>query len=122
MAKIVIRGKEYDLWLGLWAMEQIEERYGSMEEGLKKFIKEKKISEIKFFFVTLANCGQKRAKLPADLTEDILDTANLADLEAIAASMRDTLDEARRTETVGGGPADDEGEDALAAEYDAKNG
>lgn len=122
MAKIVIRGKEYDLWLGLWAMEQIEERYGSMEEGLKKFIKEKKISEIKFFFVTLANCGQKRAKLPADLTEDVLDTANLADLEAIAAAMRDTLDEARRTETVGGGPADDEGEDALAAEYDAKNG
>lgn len=122
MAKIVIRGKEYDLWLGLWAMEQIEERYGSMEEGLKKFIKEKKISEIKFFFVTLANCGQKREKLPADLTEDILDTANLADLEAIAAAMRDTLDEARRTETVGGGPADDEGEDALAAEYDAKNG
>lgn len=122
MAKIVIRGKEYDLWLGLWAMEQIEERYGSMEEGLKKFVKEKKISEIKFFFVTLANCGRKRAKLPADLTEDILDTANLADLEAIAAAMRDTLDEARRTETVGGGPADDEGEDALAAEYDAKNG
>ena len=72
--------------------------------------------------MTLANCGQKRAKLPADLTEDILDTANLADLEAIAAAMRDTLDEARRTETVGGGPADDEGEDALAAEYDAKNG
>jgi len=122
MAKIVIRGKEYDLWLGLWAMEQIEERYGSMEEGLKKFVKEKKISEIKFFFVTLANCGRKRAKLPADLTENILDTANLADLEAIAAAMRDTLDEARRTETVGGGPADDEGEDALAAEYDAKNG
>jgi hypothetical protein len=80
MAKIVIRGKEYDLWLGLWAIEQIEERYGSMEEGLKKFVKEKKISEIKFFFVTLANCGRKRAKLPTDLTEDILDTANLADL------------------------------------------
>ena len=89
---------------------------------LKKFSKERKISEIKFFFVTLANCGRKRAKKPMDVTEDILDTANLADLEAIAAAMRDTLDEARRVETVGGGLADDEGTDALAAEYDAKNG
>ena len=122
MAKIVINGKEYDLWLGLSAMEQIEDRYGSLEDGLKKFSKERKISEIKFFFVTLANCGRKRAKKPMDVTEDILDTANLADLEAIAAAMRDTLDEARRVETVGGGPADDEGTDALAAEYDAKNG
>ena len=122
MAKIRISGTEYDLYMGQWAMEQIEKEYGDMKEALAAFRKDRKISMVKFMFAALANNGRKRAGLKPDISPDVLDGCNLADLEKISMAMRGSMDEAVHTETVGGGEADDEGTDALAAEYDEKNG
>ena len=121
MAKIVIKGVEYDLWMGLWAMEQIENEYGDMKTAMQRFKKERKISMVRFMFTALANNGRKKANLPPDVTGDVLDDCNLADLDQIAQALRATMDEAAHTETVGGGEADEDGADALAGEYDEKN-
>ena len=45
-----------------------------------------------------------------------------APLDRLAAALREALDESTRIEVTGGGEADDEEQDALAAEYDEKNG
>ncbi len=122
MAKIRINGTEYDLYMGLWAMEQIEKEYGDLKTAMETFRKQRKVSMIRFMFTALANNGRKRVGRPADIRQDVLDGCNLADLEKISMAMRASMDEAVHTETVGGGEADDEGTDALAAEYDEKNG
>ncbi len=122
MAKVTIQGKEYDLFLGLYAMEQIENKYGDMKTALEQFRKDRKIGTVKDFFVAMANNGRKKAKLPMDVTAEELDVFSLADLSAISKAMSQALDEGARTEVVGGGEADDEAYDALAAEYDEKNG
>lgn len=122
MAKIVIQGKEYDLRMTLWASEQIEQEYGDLKDALTMFRKKRKISMVKKMFVILANAGRKKAKLPTDVTEDVLDSCTMADLDLVAQAMRGAMDETMHAETVGGGEADDEPQDALAAEYDEKNG
>jgi cobalamin-dependent methionine synthase I len=122
MAKIKINGAEYDLRMSLWASEQIEKEYGDLKEALQQFRKERKIGMVKYMFAVMANAGRRSAKQPADVTPEALDDCTLADLDAIAQAMREAMDETMHAETVGGNEADDETQDALAAEYDEKNG
>lgn len=121
MAKIRIKGVEYDLRMNLWASEQIENRYGDLREALQNFRKERKISTVKVMFQILANAGRKHAKLPPDVPEDVLDDCSLKDLDAVSNAMAEAMDETMHAETVGGGEADDEPADALAEEYEEKN-
>lgn len=122
MARIVIKGQEFDLRMTLWASEQIENEFGDLKEALTRFRKDRKISMVRRMFVIMANAGRKRAKQPTDVPEDILDDCTLADLDGVAVALREAMDETMHAETVGGNEADDEPEDALAAEYEEKNG
>lgn len=122
MAKIKIKGVEYNLRMGLWASEQIEEEFGDLKEALQSFRKERKISMVKKMFRIMANAGRKYEKKPMDVPEDVLDDCTLGDLNQIATAMRQAMDESMHAETIGGNEADDEPQDALAAEYDEKNG
>ena len=121
MAKIVIRGVEYDLRMSLWASEQIEEEYGDLKEALQRFRKDRKITMVKKMFRILANAGRKKAGLKTDVKEDVLDDCTLMDLNRVAQAMNAAMDESMKAETVGGGEADDQPADALAEEYDEKN-
>ena len=122
MAKIVIKGVEYDLRMSLWASEQIENEYGDLKEALQKFRKSRKIGMVKKMFRILANAGRKKAGLRTDVREDVLDDCSLFDLNMVAEAMNKAMDESMHAETVGGNEADDLPADALAEEYDAKNG
>ena len=124
MAKITIKGQEYDLRVNLWVTEQLEEKYGDFSAALSKFRKEKKIGQVKEIFAMLANGGRKHAKLPTDITPDVLDDCNLHDLDRIAVALGQAIEEGMRAETVNGAEADDEEADAYAAELEAreKNG
>ena len=122
MAKIRISGVDYDLRMGLWASEQIENEYGDLREALQQFRKDRKITMVKTMFAILANAGRKHAKQPMDVTGDVLDDCTLADLDKVAQAMKEAMDETMHAETVGGNEADDEPQDALAAEYEEKNG
>lgn len=122
MAKIIIRGTEYNLRMTLWASEQIENEFGDLKDALRKFRKERKISMVKKMFRILANAGRKSEKRPTDVPEDVLDDCTLGDLDRVAQALREAMDETMHAETVGGNEADDEPQDALAAEYEEKNG
>lgn len=122
MARITIKGVEYNLRMTLWASEQIENEFGDLKDALKKFRKERKISMVKKMFRIMANAGRKSEKKPTDVPEDVLDDCTLADLDRVAHALRDAMDETMHAETVGGNEADDEPQDALAAEYEEKNG
>lgn len=122
MAKITIKGVTYNLRMGLWASEQIENEFGDLKKALTSFRKERKISMVKKMFRILANAGRKYEKKPMDVPEDVLDDCTLADLDQVAQALREAMDETMHAETVGGNEADDEPQDALAAEYEEKNG
>lgn len=120
MAKVKINGREYELRMGLWASEQIEQEYGDIQGAMQKFRKSKQIGMVKKLFVILANAGQKHMGRPADVTEDVLDDCTMGDISEISKAMRQAMDETMKTETVGGGEADDEVADAYAAELEQK--
>ena len=124
MAKIKIQGREYDLRMSLWASDQIEKEYGDIQEALKKFRKERKMTMVKRMFVILANAGQRHAKTPEDITEDVLSDCTLGDISRISEVMKQAMDETMHAETVDGNEADDEAADAYAAELEQqeKNG
>lgn len=122
MAKITLHGEEYDLRMTLWASEQIENEFGDLKDALKLFRKERKISMVRKMFQIMANAGRKAAKKPTDVPEDAIDNCTLAELDLIAQTLHAALDETMHAETTGGGEADDEPQDALAAEYEEKNG
>ena len=122
MARITIKGVEYNLRMSLWASDQIEQEYGDLKDALQKFRKERKISTVRKMFWIMANAGRKAEKKPMDVPEDVLDDCTLADLDRVSRVMREAMDETMHAETVGGNEADDEPQDALAAEYEEKNG
>ena len=121
MAKVTIKGTEYDLRMSLWASEQIENEFGDLKEALQAFRRDRKISMVKVMFRILANAGRKKAGLPTDVDGAVLDDCTLKDLDEVAKAMGLAMDDTMHAETVGGNEADDEPQDALAAEYDAKN-
>ena len=124
MARITIRGKEYDLRVNLWVTEQMENEYGDFSEAMKTFRKQRKISQVKTMFAMLANAGRMHAGKPMDVRPEDLDDCNLHDLDRIAQAMGQAMEEGMRAETVNGNEADDEAADAFALELEAreKNG
>ena len=124
MAKITIRGKEYDLRVNLWVTEQIEEKYGDFSEAMQKFRKQRKVSQVKEMFAVLANAGRMHAGKPMDVRPADLNDCNLHDLERIAKAMGEAMDEGKKAETVNGAEADDQSADVYAEEMAAreKNG
>lgn len=120
--EIVISGKKYDLRMSLWASEQIEAEFGDLQEALKTFQTSGSVAVIRKMFVIMANAGRKHAKLPPDVAEDVLDDCSLGDLSEISRALRAAMDRSMHAETVGGNEADDKPADALAAEYEEKNG
>ena len=124
MAKITIRGKEYDLRVNLWVTEQIEEKYGDFSEAMQKFRKQRKVSQVKEMFAVLANAGRMHVGKPMDVRPEDLNDCNLHDLERIAKAMGEAMDEGMKAETVNGAEADDQSVDVYAEEMAAreKNG
>lgn len=119
MAAIKISGKEYNLRMDIYAMEQIEKEYGDLKDALRAFRgKERKISMVKAMFRILANSGRKRAGQPEDVTGEEINGCNLADLDEIAKTMNATMEEAMHAETVGGNEADDEVHDEYMEELE----
>ena len=60
--------------------------------------------------------------MPTDVTEDVIGKhTGLAKIAEISAAIQAAVDHGMKSETDGG-EADDEPQDALAEEYDEKNG
>ncbi len=115
MAQYSVGGKEFNLVLSLYAMEAIEHEYGDIKQALEMFrSKKRNIGMIKNMFRILANAGRHADGQPEDVTGGEIDNLTLKGLDLLSNLMKNTMDESLRTETVGGGEADDEAADVYA--------
>lgn len=115
MAWYSVGGKDYNLVMTIHAMEAIEKEFGDMRKALEKFRGgNRDIGMIKAMFRILANAGRHAAHQPEDVTGDVLDNLGLKGLNALSAALNAAMDESLNTETLGGGPADDEPADVYA--------
>lgn len=124
MAKLELNGVTYDLRMSLWAMGQLEQEYGDLQETIKKFTAGRSISMTKGMFRILANAGLHARKMPETVTGDEIDDLGLGGLKKLTETLRRVMEESMEAETVGGGPADDEDFDVYADEMEKreKNG
>ncbi len=115
MAKYSVGGHEYNLVMTVRAMEAIEQEFGDLKTALGQFRSgNKSIAVVKKMFKILANAGRRAEHLPEDVTGDELDDLGLGGLNALAKALNAAMDESMKTETLDGGPADDESADVYA--------
>lgn len=117
MVKTTINGREYGLRFDLAAMEQIEEEFGSLKDLFELLKSGKQQTRLmKRLFVIMANSQRNFEGKPEDVGEDALKHATLA----VLADIRRALDAGMRTETMGGGEADDTVHDGYLDEIEAE--
>ncbi len=120
--EVRINGQLYKLRFDLWALEQIEEEFGGVREAFAQLRGAKMSGAIRKLFRILANCQRNMDGLPEDVTEETISRhTSMGKLTEIADAIQIAVEKGMESET-NGGEADDEPQDALAEEYDRKNG
>ena len=122
--EVRINGKLYKLKYDLWALEQIEKEFGGVKGAFEAMSGNGPgmIGTVRKLFAILANCQRDLDGQPADVTgEEISGHMPVKKVKEISAAIRAAIRIGNESETYGG-EADDEERNALAAEYDEKNG
>ena len=120
--EVRINGQLYRLRFDLWALEQIEEEFGGVREAFQQLRGEKMSNAVRKLFRIMANCQRNLDGMPEDVTEDVISRhTSMAKLAEISGAIQAAVEKGMESET-NGGEADDEVHDALAEEYDQKNG
>lgn len=120
--EVRINGQLYRLRFDLWALEQIEEEFGGVREAFQQLRSAKMSTAVRKLFRILANCQRNLDGMPEDVTEDVISRhTSMAKLAEISGAIQAAVEKGMESET-NGGEADDEVHDALAEEYDQKNG
>ena len=120
--EVKINGQTYRLRFDLWALEQIEEEFGGVRDAFKKLLGPEMHQAVRKLFAITANCQRDYDGMPADVTPDTIGRhTSVAKLTQISEAIQAAVEIGMKSETDGG-EADDEAHDALAEEYDEKNG
>ena len=120
--EVRINGQLYRLRFDLWALEQIEEEFGGIREAFAQLRGAKMSSSVRKLFRIMANCQRNIDGQPEDVTDETISRhTSMAKLVEISAAIQAAVEIGMESET-NGGEADDEPQDALAEEYDRKNG
>ena len=122
--EVRINGKLYRLRFDLWALEQIEQEFGGAREAFDVMTGKGPgtVGTVRKIFAILANCQRDLDGLPADITgSEITSHLAMKKLLEISEAIQAAVLIGNESETYGG-EADDEERDALAEEYDRKNG
>ena len=120
--EVRINGQLYRLRFDLAALEEIEAEYGGVREAFKALTGAGMTKAVRKMFRICANCQRDFDGKPEDVTEDVIGKhTGLAKIAEISAAIQAAVEKGMESETDGG-EADDEPQDALADEYDEKNG
>jgi hypothetical protein len=122
--EVRINGKLYRLRFDLWALEQIEKEFGGVRGAFDAMSGNGPgmMGTVRKLFAILANCQRDLDGQPTDVTgEEITGHMPVRKVREISAAIRAAIQIGNKSETYGG-EADDEERDALAEEYDRKNG
>ena len=120
--EVRINGVRYRLRFDLGALEEIEKEYGGIREAFQKLQGAGMTTAVRKMFRICANCQRDYDGEPEDVTEDVIGRhTSLGKIAEISAAIQAAVRIGMESET-NGGEADDEPQDALAEEYDEKNG
>jgi len=120
MVKLRVGEKEYGLRMDMYAMEQIEDEFGSMKEMFEKF-KDGGSKAVRTLFKILANAQLAYEGEEETVTGDELKHLKVAAMSGLGNAMRAAVEEGMKSETTDGEEADDEVFDVYLQEIEAKN-
>ena len=121
MASIKVKDKEYGLRLDLYAMEQIEEAFGSMKNAFDAMREGKQLKTTRLLFKILANSHLSYNGQEETVTGDEIKHEGMDVVVKISAAIREAIAEGSKSETTGGNEADDEKHDVYLEEIERKN-
>lgn len=120
MIKVRIDDKEYGLRMDMYAMEQIEDEFGSVDEMFRR-AETGSVKTIGKLFKIMANAALAYEGKEETVTGQELKRLRVAAINGIGVAVRAAIDEGMKSETIDGGSADDEVYDVYLAEIEAKN-
>ena len=120
MVKLKAGEKEYGLRFDMYAMEKIEEKFGSMGEMTEK-LQQERSGDVIALFVILANAELAFERKEETVTPDAVRRMKALALKGISRAVIAAIKEGMKSETTGGAEADDEVYDVYLAEIEAKN-
>ena len=122
MASIEINGKVYGLRFDLYAMEQIEEEFGSVKNVFDVLKGGKQLKATRALFRILANSYLSYNGEKETVTGDEIKHADLDMISRISEAVREAIADGSKSETTNGNEADDEVHDIYLEEIERKNG
>ena len=124
MASIKINGKEYGLRFDLYAMEQVEETFGSVKKAFDALREGKQLKTTRLLFKILANSYLSFNGQEETVTGDEIKHADMNMVMLISEAVKAAIAEGSKSETTGGNEADDEVHDMYLEQIEAeeKNG
>jgi len=120
MVKLKVGETEYGLRMDMYAMEMIEEEFGSMKEMFTK-IQDGGSKAVRTLFRILANAQLAYEGREETVTGDELKRLRVAAVAGIGQAIRAAVEEGMKSETTDGNDADDQVYDVYLAEIEAKN-
>lgn len=121
MAKVTIKGKEYGLRFDLYAMEQIEEAFGSVKNVFDALKEGKQLKTTRTLFRILANSYLSFNGQEEIVTGDEIKHAGIDMIREVSEAVQQAIAEGSLSETTGGNEADDEVHDVYLEEIERKN-
>jgi len=121
MASVIVKGKEYPLRFDLYAMEQIEEEFGSIKSVFEVMNGGKQIKATRTLFRILANSWLSNEGEAETVTGDEIKHADIDMIREVSAAVQQAITEGSKSETTDGNEADDEVHDMFLEEIERKN-
>lgn len=118
MVKLKIEDKEYGLRFDMYAMELIEDEFGSLQDMFDK-LQKGSVKIVKTLFRILANSALSYEGKEETVTGEELKRLRTKAINGIGLAVRAALDEGNKSETTEGAEADDQVFDVYLAEIEA---
>ena len=122
MASVTVKGKTYGLRFDLYAMEQIEEEFGSVKDVFTALQGGKQIKTTRKLFRILANSYLSNKGEEENVTGDEIKHEGMEMIKTISEAVQAAITEGSKSETTDGNEADDEVHDMYLEEIERKNG
>ena len=116
------RGTDYPLLFDLYAMEMIEDEFGSMKAAMLELTGGKQFKALRKLFRILANAAREAEDLPEDVTGNEVRRAGAEEMRELSDAIQQCFKAGKKTETEAGQEGSDERRELFEDEEDRKNG
>lgn len=121
MVRVTIAGKAYGMRFDLYAMEQIEEEFGSVKAAFDEVRNGKQLKSTRALFKILCNSFLSYQGQDETVTGDEIKHAGMDTIRLVSEAVRQAIEEGSKSETTGGGAADDSVHDIFLEEIEKKS-